>query len=307
MPLQNSFMRIVFFGTPDFAVPSLKILVDNGYTIAAVVTVADKPSGRGLQLHESPVKKFAVANSIKVLQPIKLKDENFIAELKSLNADLFIVIAFRMLPEMVWTMPPIGTFNLHGSLLPKYRGAAPINWAIMNGEKETGVTTFFLKHAIDTGDILLQQKIEIAESMNAGELHDKMMLVGADVVLKTVRLIETKNYQLQSQTGEIIHAPKIFKDDCKINWNQSVEQVNNFIRGLSPYPAAFTDLNGKVLKIFSGKKNIQPVEHEVGSYITNHKSFLKFACIDGYFEVENLQLEGKQKMYVQDFLRGWRN
>ncbi len=300
-------MKIVFFGTPDFAVPSLKILVDNGYDVAAVVTVADKPSGRGLQLHESPVKKFAVANNIKVLQPIKLKDENFIAELKSLQADLFIVIAFRMLPEIVWTMPPIGTFNLHGSLLPKYRGAAPINWTIINGEKETGVTTFFLKHEIDTGDILMQEKIEIQETTTAGELHDKMMLIGANVVLKTVQLIESKNYQLQSQTGEIIHAPKIFKDDCKINWNQSVEKVNDFIRGLSPYPAAFTDLNGKVLKIFSGKKIIQTIEHEIGSFTTDHKSFLKFTCTNGYFEVENLQLEGKQKMNVQDFLRGWRN
>ena len=296
-------MKIVFFGTPDFAVPSLKILVDNGYDVAAVVTVADKPSGRGLQ----PVKKFAVANNIKVLQPIKLKDENFIAELKSLQADLFIVIAFRMLPEIVWTMPPIGTFNLHGSLLPKYRGAAPINWAIIKGEKETGVTTFFLKHEIDTGDILMQEKIEIQETTTAGELHDKMMLIGANVVLKTVQLIESKNYQLQSQTGEIIHAPKIFKDDCKINWNQSVEKVNDFIRGLSPYPAAFTDLNGKVLKIFSGKKIIQTIEHEIGSFVTDHKSFLKFTCTNGYFEVENLQLEGKQKMNVQDFLRGWRN
>ena len=300
-------MKIVFFGTPDFAVPSLKILVDNGYDVKAVVTVADKPSGRGLQLHESPVKKFAVANNIKVLQPIKLKNENFIAELKSLSADLFIVIAFRMLPEIVWTMPPIGTFNLHGSLLPKYRGAAPINWAIINGEKETGVTTFFLKHEIDTGDILLQQKIKIAESTNAGELHDKMMMLGADVVLKTVQLIETKNYELQSQMGEIIHAPKIFKEDCKINWQQSTEKVNDFIRGLSPYPAAFTDLNGKVLKIFSGKKKLQPVEHAIGSFITDHKTFLKFTCSDGYFEIENLQLEGKQKMNVQDFLRGWRN
>ncbi len=300
-------MRIVFFGTPDFAVPSLKILVDNGYDIAAVVTVADKPSGRGLQVHESPVKKFAMAHHLKILQPQKLKDEIFIAELKSLNADLFIVIAFRMLPEIVWAMPPIGTFNLHGSLLPKYRGAAPINWVIINGEKETGVTTFFLKHEIDTGDILLQQKIEIAETITAGELHDNMMLVGADVVLKTVQLIESKNYKLQSQNGAIIHAPKIFKDDCKINWHQPVEKVYDFIRGLSPYPAAFADLNGKVLKIFSGKKIVQIVEHPIGTVFTDHKTFLKFACANGYYEVETLQLEGKQKMNVQDFLRGWRN
>ncbi len=300
-------MRIVFFGTPDFAVPSLKILVDNGYDIAAVVTVADKPSGRGLQVHESPVKKFALANHLKILQPQKLKDETFIAELKSLNADLFIVIAFRMLPEIVWNMPPIGTFNLHGSLLPKYRGAAPINWAIINGEKETGVTTFFLKHEIDTGDILLQQKIEIAESATAGELHDKMMQIGADVVLKTVQLIESKNYQLQSQNGEIIHAPKIFKDDCKIDWHQPVEKIFDFVRGLSSYPTAFADLNGKVLKIFSGKKILQKVEHPIGTVITDHKTYLKFACQNGYYEVETLQLEGKQKMNVQNFLRGWRD
>ncbi len=300
-------MRIVFFGTPDFAVPSLKILVENGYDVAAVVTVADKPSGRGLQMHESPVKKFAMANHLKILQPQKLKDENFIAELKSLNADLFIVIAFRMLPEIVWNMPPIGTFNLHGSLLPKYRGAAPINWAIINGEKETGVTTFFLKHEIDTGDILWQEKIEIAETITAGELHDKMMIVGADVVLKTVQLIESKNYKLQSQTGEIIHAPKIFKDDCKINFNQPVEKVYDFVRGLSPYPAAFANLNGKVLKIFSGKKIVETVEHPIGTAFTDHKTFLKFACQNGYYEVETLQMEGKQKMNVQDFLRGWRN
>jgi len=299
-------MKIVFFGTPDFAVPSLKVLVDNGYDIAAVVTVADKPAGRGLQIQQSPIKKYALEAGLKVLQPEKLKDENFIAELKSLHADLQIVIAFRMLPEIVWNMPPIGTFNLHGSLLPKYRGAAPINWAIINGEKETGVTTFFLKHEIDTGDILLQEKIEIPEDFTAGNLHDKMMMVGADVVLKTVKLIESGTYNLQSQIGEIIHAPKIFKPDCKINFNQSVNKVYNHIRGLSPYPAAFTDLNGKVLKVYSAKKIIAQHTFEIGSFQTDNKSYLNFACADGFISVENIQLEGKQKMNVVDFLRGWR-
>jgi methionyl-tRNA formyltransferase len=299
-------MRIVFFGTPDFPVPSLKILVDNGYDIAAVVTVADKPAGRGLQLHQSPIKKFAIENGLKVLQPEKLKDENFIAELKSLNADLFIVIAFRMLPEIVWTMPTIGTFNLHGSLLPKYRGAAPINWAIMNGEKETGVTTFFLKHEIDTGDILMQEKIEIPETFTAGDLHDKMMHVGADVVLKTVQMIETKSYNLLPQQGEIIHAPKIFKPDCKINFNQSVEKTYNQIRGLSPYPTAFTELNGKLLKIFSAEKFIASTNNEIGKIETDNKTYLHMYCADGYLNITELQLEGKQKMKTSDFLRGYK-
>jgi methionyl-tRNA formyltransferase len=299
-------MRIVFFGTPDFAVPSLKILVDNGYDIAAVVTVADKPAGRGLQIHQSPIKKYAVENGLKVLQPEKLKDENFIAELKSLNADLQIVIAFRMLPEIVWTMPTIGTFNLHASLLPKYRGAAPINWAIINGEKETGLTTFFLKHEIDTGQVIMQQKIEITETYTAGDLHDEMMMKGANLVLETVRKIESKNYELKEQAGEIIHAPKIFKPDCKIDFNQSVEKIYNHIRGLSPYPAAFTDLNGKVLKIFSAKKINEQHTIEIGKMLTDHKTYLRFACTNGFIDVEVLQLEGKQKMNVEDFLRGWR-
>ncbi|MFM2225177.1 MAG: hypothetical protein RJA07_1379 [Bacteroidota bacterium] len=299
-------MKIVFFGTPDFAVPSLKILVDNGYDIAAVVTVADKPAGRGLQIHQSPIKKYAVENGLKIFQPEKLKDEKFIAELKSLNADLQIVIAFRMLPEIVWTMPTIGTFNLHASLLPKYRGAAPINWAIINGEKETGLTTFFLKHEIDTGQIIMQQKIEITETYTAGDLHDEMMMKGANLVLETVRKIESKNYELKEQMGEIIHAPKIFKPDCKINFNQPVNKVYNHIRGLSPYPAAFTDLNGKVLKIFSAKKINEQHTIEIGSYETDHKTYLRFACTNGFIDVEVLQLEGKQKMNVEDFLRGWR-
>ncbi|MEY4876106.1 MAG: hypothetical protein RL708_1255 [Bacteroidota bacterium] len=299
-------MRIVFFGTPDFAVPSLKILVDNGYDIAAVVTVADKPAGRGLQIHQSPIKKYAVENGIKILQPEKLKDENFIAELKSLHADLQIVIAFRMLPEIVWTMPTIGTFNLHASLLPKYRGAAPINWAIINGEEETGLTTFFLKHEIDTGQIIMQEKIKITETYTAGDLHDEMMMKGANLVLETVRKIESKNYELKEQIGEIIHAPKIFKPDCKINFNQQVDKVYNHIRGLSPYPAAFTDLNGKVLKIFSAKKINEQHNSEIGKMHTDHKTYLRFACTNGFIDVEVLQLEGKQKMNVEDFLRGWR-
>jgi methionyl-tRNA formyltransferase len=300
-------MRIVFFGTPEFAVCSLKNLFEKKYDIAAVVTAPDKPSGRGLHMHESAVKKFAKEKNLKIFQPEKLKDEFFLNDLKLLNADLFIVIAFRMLPETVWKMPPIGTFNLHGSLLPKYRGAAPINWAIINGEKETGVTTFFLKHEIDTGDIILQKKINIPENMNATTLHDVMMHVGADAVLETIEIIESKKYSLKNQIGEILHAPKIFKNDCKINWNQPVEKVYDFIRGLSIYPAAWTLLNEKTFKIFSGKKIIEPTTKQAGEIITDNKTYLKFACDNGYYEADEVQLEGKQKMSVTDFLKGWRN
>ncbi|MEY2828500.1 MAG: hypothetical protein RIQ33_358 [Bacteroidota bacterium] len=299
-------MKIVFFGTPDFAVPSLKILVDNGYEIAAVVTVADKPSGRGLQIQSSPIKKYALEAGLKVLQPEKLKDEKFIETLKTLQADLFIVIAFRMLPEIVWAMPPIGTFNLHGSLLPKYRGAAPINWAIMNGEKETGVTTFFLKHEIDTGDILMQKKIEITESATAGDVHDKMMLVGADVVLQTVKLIESNNYTLQPQVGDVIHAPKIFKADCQLNFNESVEKIYSHICGLSPYPAAFTYINGKLLKIFKAEKHQIITTNEAGKIETDNKTYLKIYGTDGYINILELQLDSKKKMTTAEFLRGWK-
>ncbi len=257
-------LRIVFMGTPEFAVPSLNKLYEAGYDIAGVITAPDKPAGRGMKLSESAVKKYALEKNLKILQPAKLKDPGFIKELEALKADVQVVVAFRMLPEAVWNMPPLGTINLHGSLLPQYRGAAPINWAIINGEKETGVTTFKLKHEIDTGDILLQQKIKIEEDETAGSLHDKMMDVGADLLLQTINQLEqgTIKEVPQNSPFTIDHsppplAPKIFTEMCEINWNKNVKDIYNFIRGLSPYPAAFTYLNGKKLKIFSAGKEVE--------------------------------------------------
>ncbi len=302
-------------GTPEFAVPSLERIADAGYEIAAVVTAPDKPSGRGLQVNESAVKKFAVLKNIKILQPEKLKNEDFINELKQLKADLQIVVAFRMLPEVIWNMPPMGTVNLHGSLLPQYRGAAPINWAIINGEKETGVTTFKLKHNIDTGNILMQKKIEIEDAETAGELHDKMMEVGADLLLETIHKLEQNLLEEIPQTNEqnkfgepivLHHAPKIFTETCVIDWQKSADEIYNLIRGLSPYPAAFTYVKQKKLKIFVAEKEIINQQNSPGEIISDHKSFLKFTCKDGYISVKELQLEGKKKMNVEDFLRGWR-
>ncbi|MDQ6843610.1 MAG: methionyl-tRNA formyltransferase [Bacteroidota bacterium] len=308
-------IRIIFMGTPDFAVPSLAKILDAGYEIAAIVTAPDKPAGRGMQMKESEIKKFASSKGLKILQPQKLKDPDFVNELKSLHADLQIVVAFRMLPEVVWNMPPMGTINLHGSLLPQYRGAAPINWAIINGEKETGVTTFKLKHEIDMGDILLQEKIEIGDDETAGELHDRMKDIGAELLLKTLNeLLENKLKQIP-QPGfstmpavgsELHHAPKISTETCKINWNKPADEIFNLIRGLSPYPAAFTLLNGKKLKIFRAEKEVMHVKESYGNFITDHKSFLKFTCKNGYILIKELQLEGKTKMGIEDFLRGWR-
>ena len=300
-------------GTPEFAVPSLERLLNAGYEIAAVVTAPDKPAGRGMQLNESAVKKFAVSKGLKILQPEKLKDPQFLQQLKHLNADLQVVVAFRMLPEVVWNMPPMGTINLHGSLLPQYRGAAPINWAIINGEKETGVTTFKLQHEIDTGNILLQKKIAIADNENAGQLHDKMMKIGAEVLLETVNeltkgnLKETRQTVIEGRNLQLRHAPKIFSETCEIDWQKGVDEVYNLIRGLSPYPAAFTFLNNKKLKIFSADKEVKSVEEQPGTLLTDNKYFLKFACDNGYISVNELQLEGKKKMQIEDFLRGWRN
>lgn len=307
---------MIFMGTPDFAVPSLKKLVEAGYEIAAVITAADKPAGRGMQLNESAVKKYALSKGLKILQPEKLKDPGFLNELQNLNADLQIVVAFRMLPEVVWNMPPMGTINLHGSLLPQYRGAAPINWAIINGEKETGVTTFKLQHAIDTGNILLQKKIAIGDTEIAGELHDRMMETGAELLLETInKLKENKLQEIpQSNTGNhstdinpILHAPKIFTETCEIKWEKEVDEIYNLIRGLSPYPAAFTFLKGKKIKIFRAEKEISNVTEAAGSLISDHTSFLKFACNNGYISIKELQMEGKKKMNVDDFLRGWRD
>ncbi len=306
-------MRIIFMGTPEFAVASLDALVKAGMDVIAVVTAPDKPAGRGQQLSASAVKQYAVQQHIKVLQPEKLKNEVFLSELKNLKADLQVVVAFRMLPEVVWGMPPKGTINLHASLLPQYRGAAPINWAVINGEHETGVSTFFLKQEIDTGDIILTDKTSIPETDTAGDVHDKLMQIGAALLVKTVRMIENNTYQEVSQNELIMpdetsvvlkRAPKIFKDDCLINWMQPTDQVYNFIRGLSPYPTAFTAFNHKILKIFSSEKQRAEPSIAPGGFITDHKTVLKFACTDGFILVKEVQLEGKKRMSVGEFLRG---
>ena len=309
-------LRIVFMGTPEFAVASLDALVKAGCNIVGVITAPDKPGGRGMQLQQSDVKKYAVENGLKVLQPEKLKAPEFLEELKSLNAELQIVVAFRMLPELVWNMPPIGSVNLHGSLLPKYRGAAPINWAVINGEKETGVTTFKLKHEIDTGDILLQESFAIGNDETVGEIHERMKAIGAALIVKTVKglakgtLKEIPQEVLApsplGKAGMGPHAPKIFTDTCKINFTKSIDEVYNLVRGLSPYPAAFTFLNDKKLKIFAAEKiHLQPTI-EAGNFETDHKTFLQFACADGFLLLKEIQLEGKKKMLIADFLRGYR-
>ena len=301
-------MKIVFMGTPDFAVASLTALYEAGYDIAGVVTAADKPAGRGQKLQESAVKKYAVEKGLKILQPLKLKDPEFIEELKALNADLQVVVAFRMLPEMVWNMPSKGTINLHASLLPDYRGAAPINHAIINGETESGVTTFFLKHEIDTGDVIFSAKVDIAEDDTAGDLHDHLMATGAELLLKTVKAIADDNYQEQPQIAaeELKHAPKIFKEFCKIDWNQPVKKVYNLIRGLSPYPTAFTELNEKTIKVFKAAYEETEPGIAAGGFLTDGKTFLKFAAKDGFIQLLDVQYEGKKRMLVDEFLRGMR-
>lgn len=306
-------LRIVFLGTPDFAVSSLKKLVDANCNIVGVITAPDKPAGRGMALQQSAVKKYAVENNLNVLQPEKLKNPEFIEELKALKADVQIVVAFRMLPEIVWNMPPMGTINVHGSLLPQYRGAAPINWAVINGEKCTGVTTFKLKHEIDTGNILLQEKIDILEDMNAGELYDIMKETGANLLLKTIETIANKGIDsIEKPQNESIdidslkHAPKLFSETCLINFNKSVDEVCNQIRGLAPYPTAFTFLQDKKLKIFAAGKEITEHNNAVGSYSTDGKSYLKFTCTNGFVLLKDIQLEGKKRMSVEEFLRGWR-
>ena len=304
--------RIVFMGTPPFAVASLDALVKAGFTISAVVTAPDKPAGRGLQLQQSAVKKYAVENNLPVLQPVKLKDPAFISALEALNANVFVVVAFRMLPEIVWNMPPMGTINVHGSLLPSYRGAAPINWAVINGEKETGVTTFKLKAAIDTGNILLQDKLPITEADTTGTIHDKMMVLGADLLVTTLHGIINNTLSEKDQEDIINndpnllkHAPKIFTETCTINWNNTAESIFNLIRGLSPFPGALTKLDDKIFKIFAAQKEICSPKSSAGSVLTDNKTYLKFACADGYLHITDLQLEGKKRMQVQDFLRGY--
>ncbi|KLT65727.1 methionyl-tRNA formyltransferase [Pedobacter sp. BMA] len=301
-------MKIVFMGTPDFAVASLDALVQANFDVVAVVTAPDKPAGRGQKMNESAVKRYAVEKGIPVLQPEKLKNPEFIEVLKTYQADLQVVVAFRMLPELVWNMPPKGTINLHGSLLPQYRGAAPINHAIINGEKESGVTTFFLKHEIDTGDIILSDSVAIGDDETAGELHDKLMAIGASLIVKTLKAIEAGEVQEQPQpqSDDLKHAPKIFKDDCKIDWNNDSLTIHNLIRGLSPYPTAFTILNDKTLKIF--KAEIEDKESAIvaGGFLTDGKTYLKFATKNGFIKLLDIQYEGKKRMLIADFLRGMR-
>ncbi|MEO7960095.1 MAG: methionyl-tRNA formyltransferase, partial [Ginsengibacter sp.] len=284
--------RLVFMGTPAFAVSSLQKLVEAGHNIVGVITTPDKPAGRGLKLAGSEVKKFAIEKGLKILQPEKLKNEEFLSELRSLDADVQMVVAFRMLPEVVWNMPPMGTINLHASLLPQYRGAAPINWAIINGEKETGLTTFKLKHEIDTGNILMQQKITIYERETAGELHDRMKIAGANLLVQTLNgltkgtLDELDQKDIEKDVSKILrHAPKLSPEVCKIDWDKNVNDVNNLIRGLSPYPAAFTFLKDKKLKIFTAETEETNIQEPPGEVISDHKTFLKFTCENGYISV----------------------
>ncbi len=302
-------MRIVFMGTPDFAVPSLEILLQHGYDIPAVVTAPDKPGGR-LGMLESAVKKCAVAHGIPVLQPEKLKNPDFLTQLRDLKADLQVVVAFRMLPEAVWAMPPLGTLNLHGSLLPKYRGAAPINWAVINGETETGVTTFLLRHEIDTGDVLFQEKIPIGENETAGELYERLMLIGARLVLHTVQALENGSAKaLPQQNTEATHAPKIFTETCRVNFDQPTGTVHNFIRGLSPHPGAWTIFDQKNLKIFRTEKAGQQKTGglEAGRFFSDGKNYLAISTNDGFVHVLELQIEGKRRMTVREFLNGYKH
>ena len=303
--------RIVFMGTPDFAVATLKALLNAGANVVGVITAPDRKAGRGMKLQPSAVKQFAVENGLNVLQPTNLKSEEFLSELRVLKATLQVVVAFRMLPEVVWNMPEKGTFNLHASLLPQYRGAAPINWAVINGEKESGVTTFFLQHQIDTGNIIFQEKVAIDENETAGELHDKLMNIGAGLVVKTLEAIESGNAPSIPQNtivGELQEAPKIFKETCKIDWNKSANDVFNHIKGLSPYPTAFTSLvSGDEeigLKVFEARKTKKKEKGENGTIqVENQRMFVK--CSDGWLEILEVQMAGKKRMSVADFSRGF--
>jgi methionyl-tRNA formyltransferase len=299
-------LRIIFMGTPEFAVPSLEVLIQNGLNVVAVVTAPDKPQGRGQKMVGSPVKECAVRHGLPVLQPTNLKSPEFLATLKGYNAHLQIVVAFRMLPEAVWAMPPQGTFNLHASLLPQYRGAAPINWAIINGETETGVTTFFLKHEIDTGSIIFQEKEPIDTNDNAGTLYERLMHKGAALVLKTTQAIAQGEHPStpQPENVTIRHAPKIFKETCQINWNQPAAAVRNFIRGLSPYPAAWAIINGKSFKIYRASIHSVGTTATPGTIDTDQKTFIRVSTADGWLSLEELQAEGKRKMTPQDYLAG---
>ncbi|WP_338791830.1 methionyl-tRNA formyltransferase [Bernardetia sp. MNP-M8] len=301
-------LRIIFMGTPEFAVSSLDILVENGYNVVAVVTAPNKKAGRGQKINESDVKKAALKHGLPILQPTNLKDESFLEELKSYNANLQIVVAFRMLPEVVWQMPEIGTFNLHASLLPNYRGAAPINWAIINGEEKTGVTTFFLQHKIDTGDILFQEEERIYDTDNVGTLYERLKNKGAELVLKTVKAIQDNDYAVKKQNLEekTPHAPKIFTEDTFINFNKESEKILNFVRGLTPYPAARMTLYDKMYKVFDVEiaDFEQTNELLIGEPLTDQKSYLYVKTQDGYVKINELQPEGKRRMKIEEFLRG---
>jgi methionyl-tRNA formyltransferase len=301
--------RIVFMGTPEFAVASLDALVNAGCRIVGVVTAPDKPGGRGMELQQSAVKQYALTHQLHILQPVKLKDPEFNAALDALQPDVQIVVAFRMLPEMVWNKPKLGTINVHGSLLPQYRGAAPINWAIINGETETGITTFKLQQEIDTGNILLQRSLQIAPNENAESVHDRMKALGAELLLETIDQLAAGNLIEKPQPTNALplhHAPKIFSETGLINWTNTSADIYNLIRGLSPYPAAYTLLDGKTLKIFAAEKELTSPWPVPGTYFTDHKTFLKFAAADGYLLVTDIQLQGKKRLGIADFLRGYR-
>ena len=306
--------RIVFMGTPAFAVASLSALLEAKMNVVGVVTAPDKPGGRGMQLQQSAVKQFAIAHNLPLLQPEKLKSPEFFDGLSTWKPDLQVVVAFRMLPEKIWSFPPMGTLNVHGSLLPNYRGAAPINWAIINGEKETGVTTFQLQHAIDTGDILLQDRIAITENMTAGELHDTMMLVGANLLVKTINGLVNGTIQSVPQSEatstpgvqNIKHAPKIFTADCEINWENDVQSIHNQVRGLAPFPGAITKVDGKIIKLYSTIALEEKHNEAPGNLLTDGKTFAKIACKNGYLLLNDIQWEGKKRMPIADFLRGYR-
>ena len=301
-------LRIVFLGTPEFATTSLNALVNSKHEVVGVVTAPDKPAGRGQQLNESDVKKFAVQHELKLFQPEKLRDEHFIQELKDLNADLFVVVAFRMLPEVVWNMPRLGTLNLHGSLLPQYRGAAPIQWAVMNGETETGCTTFRLKHEIDTGEVLGQHKMSIAPNETAGELYERMMHEGADLLVRTLDLLEEEKVEPIAQeeliTNELKHAPKLLKEDGRVRLTDTPAVVHSRVRGVTPFPGAFTIFQGKILKIHKGLPEETEHSFELGSFHSDNKNFLKLAVNEGYYNLFEVQLEGKRRISVEEFLRG---
>ncbi len=307
-------MRIIFMGTPDFAVATLQSLVENGFEVVAAITAPDKPVGRGQKMSESPVKKYALLRGIPVLQPEKLKNKVFLEELATYKADLQVVVAFRMLPEAVWAMPKMGTINLHGSLLPQYRGAAPINWAVINGEIITGVTTFFIEKEIDTGNVIFSENIEIKATDTAGDLHDRMMWIGGDLMVKTVKAIESGVYPSVKQdfSQELKPAPKIFKETCKIDWQQDAKAIYDFVRGLSPYPAAWTTLDGKVLKIFETEivneelLELDNLVFEEFKLKTDHKKHLLIQTSDSFLAIKSLQLEGKKRMSTEEFLRGYR-